>query len=130
MKPITLKAGTDACFTVTDFLYYESEARAGCLRNTDITFTVGTASGTAEARRTFDIKEFRRLLKALEAFSAGDEASLRDPDHGVFLRFAAGENGTLTVSGETGEKAPFRLAGITASDLSVFVYRMNLLIPN
>lgn len=130
MKPITLKAGTDAFFTVTDFLYYESEARAGCLRNTDMTFSVSTPAGTAEARRTFDIKEFRRFLKGLETLSAESEASLRDADHGVFLRFETEENGTLTVTGETGENAPFRLAGIGASDLSVFVYRLNLLIPD
>ena len=130
MKPIVLKAGTNGSITVTDFLYYESEARAGCLRNTDLTFSVQTPSGAGEALRTLDIKEFRRFVKDLETLSEGTEASLRDPDHGVFLRFEPGENGSVTAIGETEGKLPFRLSGITAYDLSVFIYRLNLLIPS
>ena len=130
MKPIVLKAGTDTFFTVTDFLYYESEARAGCLRNTDMTFSVSTPSGVSGAHRTFDIREFRRFVKKLESFSEGTNETLRDPDHGIFLCFEAEKDGTCSVSGETEGKKPFCLSGITAYDLSLFVYRLKLLLPD
>ena len=131
MREITLKAGTGASLSVIGFLYYESEARAGCVRNTDLTFSVRTPSDFKETRWTLDMKEFRRFVKELDALPrTGTAAELREPDHGSFLRFEADMTVTGELTAENGSRIPFRFGGITACDFSLFVYHLKFLIPD
>ncbi len=130
MEPIELRAGEDF-LRFSDYTYYESDARAGCVRNTDLTLTVSSDGFAGRSRCTLDQPEFRRFVRELDRFSRGEDAApeLRDPERDSFLRFERTADGGVTVRGllcgtHGEQRLSFRCDSFDAAAIPLLVYRL------